>query len=110
MAKKTELLTGIIVDEQMRVSFFEICNITYSSPDSVREMIEQGLLEPISGETLNDWYFTGTAVLRIQRARRLQRDLELNLQGTALALDLLDEIKELREHVAQLEKLLLPGG
>lgn len=44
---------------------------------------------------------------RIQRAIRLQRDLEVNMAGAALILDLLDELNELRTHASILEKHLL---
>ena len=37
---------------------------------------------------------------------RLQRDLDLNLAGTALALDLLDELEQLRERLRALEHQL----
>jgi chaperone modulatory protein CbpM len=42
-------------------------------------------------------------VRRARRALRLQRDLDLNLAGAALALDLLDEVEILRERVRVLE-------
>jgi chaperone modulatory protein CbpM len=37
---------------------------------------------------------------------RLRRDLNLNLAGTALALDLLDELEHLRERLRALEHQL----
>jgi chaperone modulatory protein CbpM len=43
-------------------------------------------------------------VIRVRRAVRLQRDLELNLPGTALALELIDEIEQLRCRVRRLEQ------
>ena len=36
-----------------------------------------------------------TSVVRVQKAQRLQRDLGVNLPGTALALELLDRIDAL---------------
>jgi len=43
------------------------------------------------------WRFTYTEIRRVQTAVRLQRDLRINLPGCALALDLLDELEELRQ-------------
>ena len=43
-----------------------------------------------------EWRFPGSAVTRAQKALKLARDLRVNWPGTALALDLLDEIERLR--------------
>jgi len=43
-------------------------------------------------------------LLRVQTTLRLQRDLEVNLAGAVLALELLDEIKQLRQQVAFLQR------
>jgi chaperone modulatory protein CbpM len=43
-----------------------------------------------------EWRFSGTALRRARTALRLQRDLEINLPGVALALELLEEIDKLR--------------
>ncbi|MCL1979839.1 MAG: MerR family transcriptional regulator, partial [Proteobacteria bacterium] len=40
--------------------------------------------------------FTAIAIKRVQTTMRLQRDLRINLPGCALALDLLEELEELR--------------
>lgn len=102
-------MTGVIVDENMIISFVEICEITYTAPDLVKEMVGLGLLEPTTGVDFTDWQFSGKAVLKLQIARRLQRDFDMNLESAALALDLIDEVKELRQKVTQLERLLLLG-
>ena len=39
------------------------------------------------------------AMLRVARARRLTHDLELNTAGVALALELLEEIDQLRSRL-----------
>jgi hypothetical protein len=45
------------------------------------------------------WRFTATTVVRVQKARRLQNDLGVNLPGVALALQLLDRIDALEARV-----------
>ena len=67
----------------------------------VLPLVEYGIVEPIEARSTNIcWQFTNSSVLRVQTALRLQRDLDLNLAGVALALDLLDEIKLLRGNKA----------
>jgi chaperone modulatory protein CbpM len=46
-----------------------------------------------------EWHFSGAALRRARVAVRLERDLELNLAGVALALDLLDELAQLRHEL-----------
>ena len=45
------------------------------------------------------WHFRGDTLPRARRALRLQRDLEINLAGVALAMDLMDEIDRLRREL-----------
>jgi len=42
------------------------------------------------------WSFSGEAMARVRRIRRLQRDFEANLQSVAVMLELIDEIDRLR--------------
>ena len=60
-------------------------------------MVEYGVIEPLNFQTSQiRWEFNSSSIVRINIATRLQRDLEVNLAGAALALELLDEIKTLR--------------
>jgi len=45
------------------------------------------------------WRFAGTALRRARTALRLQRDLEINLPGVALALELMEELEALRREL-----------
>jgi chaperone modulatory protein CbpM len=63
--------------------------------DWIAELVEHGIIEPV-GQARSDWQFAMVSVVRVAKAKRLERDLALNLPGLALALDLLDEIDDLR--------------
>jgi len=92
---KDKILTGTLLDEQTELSLNDLCKACSSSADWIIELVDYGALEPIGSEQLN-WRFSVTSLQRARTAMRLQRDLEINLAGVALALDLLDEIKHLR--------------
>ena len=47
------------------------------------------------GGSRHEWRFTRLSVVRVAKARRLERDLDLNPPGVALVLDLLDELDAL---------------
>jgi chaperone modulatory protein CbpM len=93
MENKT--LTGILLDERVILSLEEICVACSCRSDWIIELVEQGILVPLNQER-DQWRFTGSSLARAHTARRLQRDLDINLAGVALALDLLEEIEALR--------------
>jgi chaperone modulatory protein CbpM len=63
-------------------------------------MVNEGVLTP-EGYSPETWRFNAAAVKRIQVTLRLQSDLRVNLPGAALALDLLEELEELRSLLGQ---------
>ncbi len=95
MREDIEILSGILLDEQARLNLRELCGICGIHAELVIEMVSEGIAEPIGSSPVH-WQFNGPAVKRIQRALRLQKDLGVNLPGAALALDLLEELEELR--------------
>ncbi len=88
-------VSGVVLDETTVLSLHEMCHACGVSAELVIEMVEEGVLDP-EGSAPQEWRFRGQAVKRLQMALRLTRDLRVNLPGAALALDLLDEIDELR--------------
>ena len=68
----------------------------------IAELVEYGVIEPIS-PTGSDWQFASVSIVRVAKAKRLERDLSLNPPGVALALDLLQEIEELRSRLKTFE-------
>lgn len=88
-------LTGILLDERAVFTLHELCRACGVHAELVIEMVEEGVLEP-QGGTPAEWRFMGSAVTRAQKALNLTRDLRVNWPGAALALDLLEEIEQLR--------------
>lgn len=87
------------------LSFTEVCLQTGVAEDTVFEIVEQGIIEPI-GATPDEWLFTPTMLVVTKKAVRLHRDLEVNWAGIALALELLDEVEQLREQNRSLQRRL----
>lgn len=92
---ETKTLTGVLLDEQVYVSVEEICEACSCHREWIAELVEYGILEPLDSQR-DEWRFTGISIARAHTARRLQRDLGVNLAGVALALELLEEIEALR--------------
>lgn len=82
----------------------EICLLCGLSHDDLNAFLNYGIIYPIKFSTSNELHFNLAHFQRIKRALRLQKDLEMNLAGVALVLDLLDEMEKLRSNVHLIEK------
>ena len=91
----TREITGFILEENTTLGLRELSSACAVQADYIIELVEEGVIEPVSYRRRR-WQFTGESLTRARRAVALQRDLGLNLQGAALALDLLDELDRLR--------------
>lgn len=90
-----DILMGQVLDDSLELDLDEFCSICHASEDFVLELVAEGVIEPQGPERAR-WIFTGHSVQRTQVALRLHEDLDVNLPGVALALDLLEEIARLR--------------
>ncbi|HSB97254.1 MAG TPA: chaperone modulator CbpM [Spongiibacteraceae bacterium] len=97
------------VDTQYSSALFtlsEVCQRCGVHAEIIVEMVEYGVVKPADTDANKRWLFAGEALLRLNRAQRLRQDLELNLPGLALSMDLLDEIDALRQQVVSLQHQL----
>ncbi|MCW7537948.1 MerR family transcriptional regulator [Aquabacterium sp. A7-Y] len=103
----TDRPVGILVEEQIELSIDELGRACRCSGDWIVTLVREGVLEPADLHG-GEWRFGGSALKRARRATRLLRDLELDVTGLALALDLLDRIDTLQQRLAELEHRGLP--
>jgi len=97
----TDILSGQIIEDETRVTLRQLCDVCAVRAEYIIELVDEGFIEP-SGVEKSHWCFSGVSIRRVQRAKRLQRDLGVNLAGAALALELLDEIEQLRARLEQM--------
>jgi chaperone modulatory protein CbpM len=90
----TKVHHGSIADEESSYTLIQLCNTCHVKPELVIEMINEGILDP-EGERKSVWRFSHAAVESTRKVVRFQRDLNVNLAGAALALELLDRIEKL---------------
>ena len=102
MSQQTvKVISGHILEEETLVSLAELCMSCRAPAEQVIRLIDYGVISPHEGSTSRQWRFHQSAIIRADKALKLKRDLELNLSGTALVLELLDEIEFLRRQVKQ---------
>ena len=103
--KIIKLYTGIVIEEQQAMSLSELCQYCSLPEEQLIIMVNHGIIEPLEPSApCSHWQFSGDSLVRVQTALRLQRDLDINLAGAVLAVELLDEIKELRQLVEFLKR------
>lgn len=103
MTKKT--LSGIVLDESTELTLNELSRACSRSAEWIIELVDEGALEPVSRQQAQTkWRFSGSSLQRARTAMRLQRDLGVNLAGVALAMDLLDEIEQLRTRLCRYDR------
>lgn len=70
------------------------------------EVIEHGILEPVAGNSAQEWQFSRDMISVLQKAVRLHQDLEINWQGIAMVLELLEQREQLLSENAMLRQIL----
>ena len=89
----------------VQLDMAQFCEATDLSDVYVIEIVEHGILEP-QGAQPREWRFTDYELALAKRAAKLRRDLDLEWEGVALALDLLEEVRELRAENLMLKQRL----
>lgn len=100
---RNKVLQSEIVETRLEMSLADLCEVCSVTSERVVRLVEEGLVEPI-GRDPSEWRFSGRSVRRVVVAERLSRDLRLNAAGAALVLDLLDEVKQLRQRLIRFEE------
>jgi chaperone modulatory protein CbpM len=90
--------TPEIFEQYAILSVRDLSRICAVDEHHIVELVHEGVLAVVDADT-TEWRFTGEALRRARLALRLERDLEINLAGVALALELLEEIEQLRRRV-----------
>lgn len=98
MVKPKDSYTGTILDEQVKFTLLELCRLCDINARHIMEMVEEGIVEP-EGTSPTRWRFSGVMMKRVQIVVRLERDLEVNLPGAAMIVDLLEEMESLRRSI-----------
>lgn len=90
----------------MRMSARELCQCEGVSRQVVITLVEYEVAEPVSGASVDDWYFDVDSVHWLRKALRLRRDLELEWVAVAMVVELLRTRERLERDNQRLQQRL----
>ena len=96
-SSEDQALPGAIFEESAVLTVRDLSRMCAVDERHIVEFVEEGVLHVVDVST--EWRFSGDALRRARLAVRLERDLELNLAGVALAVELIEEISKLRREL-----------
>jgi len=92
------LLSGEIFEDYAVLSVDDLSRLCSVDRTCIVELVEEGVLRVIEVDSA-EWRFSGAALRRARAAMRLQKDLEINLPGVALVLELMEELGRVRSEL-----------
>lgn len=105
MSTLERILEGLPIDESAWIGFGDFCAWLRVDRHWVTSLVEAGVIEP-RGTAPEAWSFPASDLVRVRAVTRLVRDLDVNLEGAAVILDLIEERRRLERRIALLERLL----
>lgn len=94
---------GELLDDPA-LSLEELARACRRAPEWVSAHVEAGVIEVCApGGRSSEWHFTSTTLARARRIAQLENIFDADPYLAALAADLMEEVAQLRQRLAQLE-------
>ena len=91
--------------EECQFSLTELVELSGSSVEELRELVEYGAITPVNPES-SQWVFPGQCLPTVRAACRLRLTFDLEPHGVALVMSLLDRIHDLEAQLGSLRAQL----
>jgi chaperone modulatory protein CbpM len=108
MTNAVQRLEVHLLDESDWIGIDTLCRLCQLDVRAVVELADLGWVAP-RGYAPAEWQLPATSLPRLRIVGRLMRDLGVNVEGAALAVELLEEQRRLQERVRLLEQLFYAG-
>lgn len=102
-----DLIEAVLLDSKTTYTFIEVCHFCQLTEAELKDWMAHGLLGDDVSESIESIQFNQEMLQRIRAAYRLHHELEINLQGVILVLNLLDELESIRDELAVFKRLHL---
>lgn len=90
----------------MQVTVAEFCEREGVTFKLVFNLVELDIARPVAGERVEDWVFDATGAHWLEKALRLQRELEVEWEAVGMLVELLRQREELRSENEALRRQL----
>lgn len=95
-----EQAQALLVERELQFSLSELSQACQVEGLHLAELVHEGVFGDMD-QDITQWLFEGAVLQRARLGLRLQREFDLGPHGTALVLDLLDEIKQLKRRLSR---------
>ena len=94
----------------LQLNTIEVCQLINTDIETITEIVAYGIVSPITkNESDSDpsfWVFKPQVITTLKKAIRLHNDLELDWAGIAFAIDLINDLEQLRSENTLLKQRL----
>ena len=94
--------------DQAEISFDELAQVSGLSADVLRELVDDGALDPLNVNAASDarepqWSFSAECIVAVRAAYRLREDFDLDANALSVALPLIQRIHKLEAQLRELQ-------
>jgi chaperone modulatory protein CbpM len=98
---KLELTEAVWLEERGDLTLRELSESSGLSEPELQDLVALGAIEPVDADAQH-WNFAARCIIAARTACRLRDDFELDAQGLALVMTLLDRVEELETELKRL--------
>lgn len=97
--------TAVWMTAAHELSLAELAELSGLTEHELRELVEYGAVNPLDRSS-TPWIFSGQCLVTVRTAYRLRQSFELDAQGVALTVSLLERIQALEAQLFDLQARL----
>jgi chaperone modulatory protein CbpM len=96
-----EQTEGLWLHERYEFSLAELADLSGVSEADLREWVDEGVLQPLDPQS-PQWSFSAERLVTVRMACRIRKDFDLEPDGVALVVSLLDRVHALEAEIRAL--------
>lgn len=100
--EEKQILSGLVIGDK-EISFIQVCKLYHISENWLEDLLKHGLIDN-TDENPKNLTFDEKLLTQIQKAHRFHEDLDVNIPGVMVILDLLEELENTKEELDILKR------
>jgi chaperone modulatory protein CbpM len=99
---KIEIHEAVWFDEHQWFSLAELADLSGMPEAVLRQLVDYAALTPVDDDNAAEVRFSAECLITARTAQRLRNDFDLDANGLAMALSLLERVRELERRLQSL--------